>query len=125
PARYAYADPTQFRAVGGVWYESWYVKTVLELGLPGFVVILLLFFTLIKRSCLNHIRLKDPILSHVSTALLAFLLWNMIYLLKAQFVDIDPINVYFWLFAGMLMKLPVLERKIEFTIVSREQGGSF
>lgn len=120
PARYAYADTAQFLAVGGTWYESWYVKTVLELGLPGFVVILLLFFTLIRRSYLNHIRLKDPVLRNVSAALLGFLLWNMLYFLKAQLIDIDPINVYFWLFLGMLMKLPILERKTEFTMVSRE-----
>jgi hypothetical protein len=24
-------------------------------------------------------------------------------------LDIDPLNVYFWLFAGILMKLPHLE----------------
>ena len=42
-------------------------------------------------------------------AVVAFLVWNLVYGIKGQYMDFDPINVYFWLFAGILMKLPALE----------------
>jgi hypothetical protein len=29
--------------------------------------------------------------------------------MKGSVLDYDPLNVYFWLFAGMLVKLPQLE----------------
>ena len=35
----------------------------------------------------------------------------LVYSLKAQYFDLDPINIYFWLFAGILMGLPRLERR--------------
>jgi len=47
----------------------------------------------------------------VSAAILALMGWVLIYCLKAQYFDLDPINVYFWLFAGILMSLPRLERR--------------
>jgi hypothetical protein len=36
-------------------------------------------------------------------------IWNVIYCLKGQYFDLDPLNVYFWLFVGLLFKLPALD----------------
>jgi hypothetical protein len=30
---------------------------------------------------------------------------------KAQYLDMDPMNVYFWLLLGLLFKLPTLDRE--------------
>ena len=37
------------------------------------------------------------------------MIWSLVYAVKGQYLDLDPLNVYFWLFAGMLFKLPALE----------------
>jgi hypothetical protein len=42
--------------------------------------------------------------------LLAFLCWAVLSAMKGPFIDLDPVNVYFWLFAGVLARVPVLER---------------
>jgi hypothetical protein len=107
--RYAYPDAELFQGVGGTWYESWWVKVVLELGLPGLLVVCLLFGTILWRGLRQHRALRDPRLRAVSAALLAFLIWTLAYGLKGQYLDIDPINVYFWLFAGVLARIPLLD----------------
>lgn len=108
-SRYAFEQPELFTAVDGTWYESWYVKAWLELGVFGLVLSALLFGALILRGLEGHRRLRDPGLRAVSAALLALLVWTMVNGVKGQYVDIDPLNVYFWLFAGVLAKLPALE----------------
>lgn len=109
-SRHAYASDSLFTGVGGRWYEAWWVKAILELGVPGFVLLAALVLTIVVRARRAHRRLADPRLRAVSAALVAFLVWNVLYGLKGAYVDIDPINVYFWLFAGMLTRLPALDR---------------
>lgn len=108
--RYAFSESSLFDAVNGTWYESWYVKASLELGVAGLAVALLLLGTILVRSWRIHGRLRDPGLRVVSGSLIALLVWNLVYNVKGQYVDLDPMNIYFWLFAGILAKLPELER---------------
>jgi hypothetical protein len=110
-SRYAFAQPAGFTGVGGTWYESWYVKAALELGIAGLMLVAVTLAVILIRAWRAHRRVRDPALRGVSAALLAFLVWNLVYGIKGQYMDFDPINVYFWLFAGILMKLPVLERR--------------
>ncbi len=109
-SRYAFSTPVHFQAVAGTWYESWYVKAVLELGIAGLAVVALLLGFLVVRGFQSHRWLHDPRMRAVSAALLAFLVWNLAYNLKGQYMDIDPIDVYFWLFAGLLARVAVLDR---------------
>ena len=109
-ARYAFPNVELQTSVGAV-QESWYVKTYLELGVFGLAIVLALLGTLLFRSARVHLRIRDPRLKMVSAAILALMCWVLIYCLKAQYFDLDPINVYFWLFAGILMSLPRLERR--------------
>ncbi len=109
-SRYAFAERGTFAGVGGTWYESWYVKAALELGIAGLVLTSLTLAAILLRGWHAHRSLRDPGLRAVSAALMAFLVWNLIYSIKGQYMDFDPINIYFWLFAGLLMKLPMLER---------------
>ncbi|HEX6677360.1 MAG TPA: hypothetical protein VF486_20320 [Actinomycetes bacterium] len=115
-ARYAFDRPDRFTAVRGTWYESWYVKAYLELGLAGLVLIVTILAQLLLSGLRRHAALRDPGLRAVSASLLALLVWNLVYGLKGQFVDLDPSNVYFWLFVGVLARLPQLDRS--------EQPGS-
>lgn len=109
-ARYAFPNVELQTSVGAV-QESWYVKTYLELGVFGLAIVLALLGTLMYRATRVHLRIRDGRLKFVSAAILALMGWVLIYCLKAQYFDLDPINVYFWLFAGMLMSLPRLERR--------------
>ena len=46
-----------------------------------------------------------------SAALLAFLITMALNSFKGWLVDLDPINVYFWVFSGVLAKLPFLDSR--------------
>jgi hypothetical protein len=107
--RYAYSDPELLESVAGTWQESWWVKVVLELGVPGLLLVCLLFTIIIWRALHDHRTLHDPRLRAISAAFIAFLIWNLIYGLKGQYLDLDPVNVYFWLLMGVLAKLPALD----------------
>jgi O-antigen ligase len=108
-ARYAFGQTDRFVGVGGTWYESWYVKALLELGVAGLALLLALLGVLVATAVRNHRRLRDPRLKVVSASLIGLLLWNLVFNTKAQYLDIDPMNVYFWLFLGLLLKLPELD----------------
>jgi hypothetical protein len=112
-SRHAFSDPAAFQAVGGVWYESWYVKSLLELGVAGLLLIGLTFAALAIGALVRHHRLRDPKLRAVSAALLAVLIWNLAISTKAQYLDVDPTNVYFWLFAGMLAAIYQLDQRAD------------
>jgi hypothetical protein len=109
-SRYAFSGSAPFQAVGGVWYESWFVKVLLELGIAGLLLVALIFGMIALGAAARHRRLRDPKLRAVSAALLAVLIWNFIFCAKGQYLDFDPTNVYFWLFAGMLAAIPRLDQ---------------
>jgi hypothetical protein len=107
-ARYAFKDeilPTD----SGQIEEAWYVKTYLELGVFGVVIVGLLLLTILVRAVRIHRRLRDPRLKILSAGIVALIGLILLYNGKAQYFDIDPINVYFWLFTGILFGLPRLE----------------
>jgi hypothetical protein len=109
-ARYASSSPSLFTGVSGTWYESWYVKALLELGVVGLLVVVALIATVILRGLRAHRELGDRRLRAVSAAILAYLIWNAVYSVKGQYIDLDPTNVYFWLFAGVAVKLAAIDR---------------
>ena len=92
--------------------ESWWANVVLELGVAGLAIVIAAFGQLIARAYLTHHRLVDRGTKAFSAAMIAFLAWNMVYMTKGGFIDIDPINVYFWLFAGMLLRLQFLHHEL-------------
>ena len=104
-ARYVTALPTSFDPS---FTESWWVKAILELGVGGLVMLALLTGALSIRCIRAHRRMKDPGMRAVSGGLLALLLWTLLYGTKGYSIDIDPMNIYFWFFAGMLLRLPEL-----------------
>jgi hypothetical protein len=107
-SRYAYSNSINPNS-GMAGSESWWVKAILELGLLGLLVVLILFGWILVTGYKGHLAIRDPSLRAASAALLAFIAWNLIYLTKGSYLDLDPINVYFWLFAGMLSRIPSLD----------------
>jgi hypothetical protein len=93
-----------------LWQESWWVKAVLELGVIGLFLAIVLYGGIAVRAVSGHIRLRDPGFRAVSAGITALLIWTLLYNFKAQYIDFDPLNVYYWFLAGVLMKIFVLDR---------------
>ena len=47
----------------------------------------------------------------LSNAILAFLIIMFLNSFKGWQMDLDPVNVYYWLFVGLLLKMPVLQQE--------------
>jgi O-antigen ligase len=107
-ARYALERPEFFRAI-----ENYYAKAAYELGALGLLLLVAVFVALLVLGSRILRRLRDPGLHASAAALLAFLIVAMLYSFKTWLLDLDPVNVYFWLFAGVLTCLPALDRLSE------------
>jgi hypothetical protein len=104
PARYAFNRPELFNPI-----ENYYAKATYELGIPGLLLVLAVFGALIWTGLKAHRHLTEPGLRACSAALVAFLIAITLYNFKGWIIDLDPFNVYFWLFAGLLAKLSSLQ----------------
>jgi hypothetical protein len=100
PARHALDDPESFVAI-----ENYYAKAVRELGIPGLLVLWLLFGSLIAAAWRARRKLESPLLRTTACAVLAFLLVMAVNCFKGWLMDLDPINVYFWVYAGIAGRL--------------------
>jgi hypothetical protein len=105
-----YVGTSHLSNVGG-WQESYWVKSVIELGIGGLVLVLLLYLTILIRGFRLHQHLRDPRLRTMSACILGLLIWTTCYSTKVGWQDFDPLDVYLWLFTGILFKLSVLDRQ--------------
>ncbi len=88
--------------------ESYYVKSIVELGGIGFLVVLGLLSVVAIEIMRIRRALTLPALKSAAAAYAAFAIVMMLNSVKGWQLDADPINVYYWLFAGMACKLPAL-----------------
>jgi hypothetical protein len=86
--------------------ENYYAKAVMELGVPGLVVVVLLFTTVVVLGFRRSRALANPVGKAYANSLLAFLIISVVNAGKASYLDLDPLNVYFWLYAGVLLRIP-------------------
>ncbi len=91
-------------------YEGFYAKTVAELGIPGLLILVALFGAIAAYGARAVFACRGRLRS-VAAALAAYLVTVELNSFKGYHLDFDPTNVYFWLFAGMLYKLPYLARE--------------
>jgi hypothetical protein len=109
-ARYALGDPN---ALVGI--ENFYAKAAYELGVPGLLVVAGLFTAIIIAGVRARAGMKSPVLRCWASTLVTFFVVILLNSFKGWLVDLDPVNVYFWVFCGMLLKLPILQaREFEF-----------
>lgn len=114
-ARHAYGDSDSFTSTHGLLNESWYVKAQLELGIVGLALLVAILGATLATALRRHRRLRNPRFRAFSAAVIGLLLWNVAYAFKAQHVDIDPLNVYFWLLLGVLARVWTLDSSPETT----------
>jgi hypothetical protein len=88
--------------------ESYYARAIIELGIPGFLVVVSLFGAMVLRGFACLAATTDRACKSCAAALLAYLIVIIFHSLKGWQIDADPVNIYFWLFAGILFKLPLI-----------------
>jgi hypothetical protein len=91
--------------------ENYYAKIVIELGIIGLVIVTTTHLILIYLGLQNHYRLTGSDLRDYADAITALLILTFIYDAKGQAIDFDPLNMFYWLFAGVLIHLPNLNHK--------------
>lgn len=109
-ARYALPEVNPFAALGGGFRESWWVKSLLELGVAGLVTTACLLGAILVVGLRTRRGLRDPRLRSVSAGILALVGFIVVYNFKGSYLDLDPMNVLFWLLVGVLLRLPALDR---------------
>jgi hypothetical protein len=82
--------------------ENWYAKAVLELGFAGLAAIAVALASLQWR-LLTALRGIDATSRRTAAPLCVVLLVMTATLFKGPVLDLDPLNVYFWLLVGMLL----------------------
>ena len=90
--------------------ENFYAKAIYELGVPGLiaVVLLLLIATGVGAAQLRRLRNSDT--RALYAGVLALEVTVMVYCFKGNFLDMDPLNVLFWFFVGVALRLPRIEK---------------
>jgi len=103
PARHAFSDPTSFNPI-----ENFYAKSIIELGIPGFIALCILFAFIALYCILAIYSQRDMRTRGMLAALAALLITIIISSLKGWQLDVDPFNLYFWLLIGVIFRhLPV------------------
>jgi len=111
-ARYATEGLSQPELQSIGYWEVQFAKTVHELGIFGLVPFLIVVCGLAGRALFGTFRLRDPRLRRAHAALGAFVLIVFIYFFKAWIIDVDPANVVFWVFVGLLYRLGQWDRAL-------------
>jgi hypothetical protein len=104
-ARYAFADRERWQAVDGVWHEGWFVRAWLELGVVGLALVLVVYGAVAAALAGRVRRGTDASARALTGAVLALLIWALLIGLKGQSLDLDPLNMYVWLFAGVAVRV--------------------
>jgi len=99
-ARYALQQDVSFVAI-----ENYYAKTVYELGVAGLIILAFTFAAIVANGLATWRRASTREGHIIAGALVSFVMIICLNSFKGWALDLDPLNVYFWLFAGMLAKL--------------------
>lgn len=103
--------------------ESYYAKVIVEFGALGLIAFAMLIGAIILAGWRSMSSIEVPQLRTCAAALVGFVVVMAINSGKGWLLDIDPINIYFWVFLGILFKLPDLERS-QFSSVVLQQNSS-
>jgi len=93
------ADPGLFDAIGGSWQESYLVKSWIELGVPGLLLVVWMLVA-VMRNVSGRAAATGAARSLVAASG-GFLIAALATSIKGAILDQAPANAYFWLFAGI------------------------
>ncbi|MEH2358948.1 hormogonium polysaccharide biosynthesis protein HpsL [Nostoc sp.] len=90
--------------------ETYYPKVLYEVGIIGVLAFLSLVTTLTIISFKTYRSIKNRNFRSYAAALWVFILF-ISYNTYYYPLDVDPVAVYYWFFAGVLFKLPILDKQ--------------
>lgn len=90
--------------------ETYYPKVLYEVGIVGLLGFLVLVTTLTITGFKTYRSLKNRNFRTYGAALWVFILF-ISYNTYYYPLDVDPVAVYYWFFAGVLFKLPALDKE--------------
>jgi hypothetical protein len=93
--------------------ETYHPKLLYELGPIGLLATLALYLTLTFAVFRAYRSIQDPNLRGYGAAMWIFVLFISIFPYYYP-LDVDPVNVYYWLAAGIVLKLPEIDRRERF-----------
>jgi hypothetical protein len=90
--------------------ETYFPKILYEIGPLGLLLFLVLVTTLTVITFRAYRQVKDKNLRGIGAALWTFVLF-ISYNTYYYPLDVDPVAVYYWFVAGMILKLPLLDQQ--------------
>lgn len=90
--------------------ESYHPKLLYEIGPLGLAATLGLYLTLTWVTFKAYRSIQDPDLRSYGAAMWGFVLFISVFPYYYP-LDVDPVNVYYWLAAGLVLKLPEIDRR--------------
>jgi hypothetical protein len=88
--------------------ETYHSKVVYETGLIGLLLMLVNYTVLVIATFRAYRSIKDPSLRGYGASMFTFVLF-ISYFPYYYPLDVDPVNVYYWLAAGIALKLPDID----------------
>lgn len=101
-------SPSQIAAMPPM-IEGYYAKSIIELGIPGLIILLAILFSIAVYALGIHRKSQDPMARSCSAAITGFIIIMAVHSFKGWQIDLDPINVWYWLLVGILFRLPDLK----------------
>jgi hypothetical protein len=99
------------RAFGDVkLVETYYPKVIYEIGLMGTIIFLIMVSVLTFVTFKAYRSVKDKVLRSYGASLWTFVLF-ISYNTYYYPLDVDPVAVYYWFFAGIILALPKIARQ--------------
>ncbi len=92
--------------------ETWFPKVLYEIGPVGLIGFLIFVTALTVITFKAYRKLREPHLRSFAACFWVFILF-ISYNTYWYPLDTDPVAVYYWFFAGVLLKLPQIERQEE------------
>jgi hypothetical protein len=99
--------------------ETWFPKILYELGPIGLVAFLFFVTVLTVITFKVYRSIKDKSLRSYGACFWLFILF-ISYNTYYYPLDVDPVAIYYWIFAGVLLKLPELDRQEQEKLLEAE-----
>jgi hypothetical protein len=93
--------------------ENYLAKAMVEVGVVGLVILLAAMALLLIHAVATLRRTPDRRARMYGVGIVALLIVSMVNFWKGSYLDVDPLNVYFWLLAGVLFRLPAMQAPVQ------------
>jgi hypothetical protein len=86
--------------------EGWYALTLLELGMPGLIIVVLIWVVLLRHAWFGVRTTQRSPAAPMAVGAFVILAATIVNLYKGVSLEYDPLNIYFWFMAGLALAMP-------------------